>query len=94
MDEILKLKFVLSEKSASYLKENKYVFEVIDSVNKIEVKKYISKKYNVDILAVNSMNYLGKKRRRGRISGKDSDYKKVIVTLKDGQEIREFKDLF
>ncbi len=49
------------------------------------------KSSSVNVLAVNTVNVRGKTRnfaRRGvRTSGKQSDYKKAIVTIKAGQKI-------
>lgn len=94
MSEFNRLKFKLSEKSADAIKDNKYIFIVSKNLNKIYLKQYFKQKYSVDVTDVHTMNYKGKTRRRGRVSGSEADYKKVILTLKEGQEIKEFKQLF
>jgi large subunit ribosomal protein L23 len=95
MEEIIRLEPVLSEKSSLALnQDNKYTFLVPTNINKIFLKQYFKKKYNVDVTDINTMIYLGKARSRGRIKGKDSDYKKAIICIKEGQEIKEYKDLF
>jgi large subunit ribosomal protein L23 len=40
---------------------------------------------------VRVMNYLGKMRRMGRFSGRRSDWKKAIVTLKQGERIESLE---
>jgi large subunit ribosomal protein L23 len=37
------------------------------------------------------MNYGGKRKRLGRIIGKKSDWKKAVVTLKQGEKIEFFE---
>ena len=44
--------------------------------------------FKVKVTAVNTMNMPGKLRRRGAHAGYQSDWKKAIVTLKQGQEIK------
>jgi len=41
----------------------------------------------VDVVAVNTMHVRGKERRRGRTHGFQSNWKKAIVTLAEGQKI-------
>ncbi|MFA5879400.1 MAG: 50S ribosomal protein L23 [Candidatus Margulisiibacteriota bacterium] len=91
---INKLEYVISEKSASLANINKYVFITKKEINKIFLKQYFKMRFGVDVLKVNSTNYKGKKRTRGRIVGKDNSYKKVYVTLKPGQELKDLKDIY
>lgn len=68
-------------------KTNKYLFEVAPQANKQEVKAAIEELFKVKVDSVNTMNVLGKYRRiRGKI-GKKSDWKKALVTLKEGNKI-------
>lgn len=90
---ISKLEYVVSEKSANLANIDKYVFITKKEINKIFLKQYFKHRFGVDIVKVNSMNYKGKKRIRGRVIGRESSYKKVYVTLKPGQEIKEYKDI-
>ncbi|MBU1536327.1 50S ribosomal protein L23 [Myxococcota bacterium] len=76
--------------------EHKYAFQVTIAANKIQIKKAVEKLFNVEVKNVHTMNYLGKKvsRRvkRSRVEGKKSNWKKAIVTLKEGFDIDFFKD--
>ena len=72
----------LSEKAVHLNNINKYVFKVKLSANKVTVKKSVEKFYGVKVAFVNLIKVEGKLRRYGRTSGKTSDYKKAIVTLK------------
>ena len=76
-------KLHITEKTAILNENNCYVFLVDESTNKIEIKKYISKKYGVDVSKVNIAKKLGKKVRRGRVQGYTQTYKKAYVYTKD-----------
>ncbi|MFC1591513.1 50S ribosomal protein L23 [Thermodesulfobacteriota bacterium] len=83
---------IVTEKS-SLLKEeaNKVVFEVDRRANKIEIKYAVQRLFNVSVLDVRVMNYNGKKKRLGRTIGRKSDWKKAVVTLKQGDNIEFFE---
>lgn len=84
---------VITER-ASLLKEqgNKYVFRTVLNADKREIKHAIEEIFKVDVIKVNTSIMHGKKRRMGRFEGKRSDWKKAIVTLKEGQEIKTAGD--
>ena len=81
---------VVSEKSMGLLAENKYTFLVNPDANKIEIKHAVEKAFNVKVTDVKTISVKGKAKRVGRFVGKDSDKKKAIVTLKDGDKIEVF----
>ena len=72
--------------------ERKYAFQVISKANKIDIKNAVEKKFDVEVQKVATMNRLGKTidmtmksgGRTIRTSGKRSNWKKAIVTLKEG----------
>ena len=66
---------------------NQYAFVVDPDANKIEIKRAVELKYSVKVLEVNTMSVQGKVKRLGRFSGKRADWKKAIVTLKEGDRI-------
>jgi large subunit ribosomal protein L23 len=66
---------------------NQYAFVVDPDANKIEIKRAVEQKYSVKVLDVNTMSVRGKVKRLGRFSGKRADWKKAIVTLKEGDRI-------
>jgi large subunit ribosomal protein L23 len=79
----------LTEKS-SLLSEklNKYVFRVAPRANKIQIKAAIEKLFNKKVVAVNTCNYAGKKKRERTANfGRKAHWKKAIVTLKEGEKI-------
>ncbi len=71
--------------------QNKVVFKVHPDVNKIELKKAIERIFKVTVVKVATLNVLGKKRRAGLIHGKQADWKKAVVTLKEGDSIEYFE---
>ena len=76
---------------------NVFGFIVLPSANKIEIKKEIEAKYNVNVIAVNTMNYAGKRKSRytkaGVIKGRTKAFKKAIVTLKEGETIDFYSNI-
>lgn len=69
-------------------KLNKYVFRVAPRANKIQIKQAIEKLFNKKVVAVNTCNYAGKKKRERRADfGRKPHWKKAIVTLKEGDKI-------
>lgn len=77
----------LSEKTNQLSTAGRYVFIVDRKANKIEIKKAVEKVYDVHVANVNIVNTKGKFRAYGRTSGRTSDWKKAIVTLKAGEKI-------
>lgn len=76
-----------------FLKEegNKVVFRINKNTNKIELKNAIESIFNVSVENINTLNVKGKKKRLGRYEGKRPDWKKAIVTLKEGDTIEYFE---
>ncbi|MBI4378984.1 MAG: 50S ribosomal protein L23 [Nitrospinae bacterium] len=79
---------IITERS-TYLKDrdNKIVFEVNKNANKRDIKKAIERIFKVSVISVNTINMKGKVKRFGKVFGKRPDWKKAIVTLKDGDKI-------
>jgi len=84
---------VISEKSFVLADRDKYVFIVQKEANKIEITKAIETAFKVHVIKVNTYLIKGKVKRFGRITGKRSDYKKAIVSIKKGEKIEEFKGI-
>lgn len=70
---------------------NKVVFRIRKDANKIELKNAIESLFNVTVESVRTMNVKGKNKRLGQYQGKRSDWKKAIVTLKEGDTIEYFE---
>jgi len=67
--------------------DNKVLFRVAREANKIEIKKAVEEIFKVKVERVTTMNCKGKKKRLGRHEGKRPDWKKAIVTLKEGEKL-------
>lgn len=78
---------IRTEKSTIYEPSGKYLFLVNKSSNKTEIKKAVENIYKVKVKAVNTYINLGKMKRVRYQVGKTADFKRAIVTLKDGQKI-------
>jgi large subunit ribosomal protein L23 len=68
-------------------KDNKVLFKVSKNANKIEIKNAVESIFKVKVDAVTTMNCKGKKKRMGKYEGRRSDWKKAIVTLKEGEKL-------
>ena len=77
----------ITEKSTMASEQNQVVFNVAKKASKPEIKAAVEALFGVKVMAVNTLVRKGKiKRFRGTI-GRQSDVKKAIVTLADGQSI-------
>jgi len=83
---------LITEKS-NLLKEemNQIIFEVDKKANKIEIKEAVEKLFKVNVIKVHTINMQGKIKRLGRSQGKRPDWKKAIVTLKEGERVDFFE---
>ena len=96
MSKTLLLKPRVGEKSyGQSLTKNTYVFVVPNDANRTEVAAAVEAQFEVSVTDVNVLNVKGKAKRTvrkgGRQSaGRDSDFKKAYVTLKEGDSIAVF----
>ena len=90
---ILKRPIITEKITAQTDKLGKYAFEVIKNANKIEIKKAVERRFDVDVVNVRTMNVRGKMKRMGRFVGRTASWKKAIVTLKEGQTINFFENI-
>lgn len=83
---------IITEKSTSLKDEhNQVVFEVHLDANKSEIKKAVEKLFKVSVLNVHTQNRQGKRKRLGKTVGRRKNWKKAIVTLKEGQRVDFFE---
>jgi large subunit ribosomal protein L23 len=83
---------VITEKTSEMMAENKYTFKVDKRANKIEIKQAVENIFHVNVTHVRTMNVPGKLKKQGRTSGMTPQWKKAIVTLKDGQKLPIFDE--
>ena len=70
---------------------NQYAFEVDRKANKVEIQSAVELLFKVRVVRVRTSNVLGKMKRLGRKYGKRPDWKKAIVTLREGDRIDFFE---
>jgi len=83
-----------TEKSVDAAEKSRQItFRVMRDANKLEIKRAVEKVFSVAVAAVRVVNVKGKTRRFKNSQGRKSDWKKALVTLKDGHDINfaEFK---
>jgi len=82
---------IVTEKMTNLQDQRQYAFEVDPDANKIEIANAVEKKFNVRVESIRTMRCKGKWKeqltRRGRFSGRRADWKKAVVTLKEGDKI-------
>ncbi|OGP65111.1 MAG: 50S ribosomal protein L23 [Deltaproteobacteria bacterium RBG_13_53_10] len=83
---------LVTEKSTQQKETGRqYAFEVEKDANKVEIQRAVERLFKVKVEQVRTCNVLGKMKRLGRKSGKRPDWKKAIVTLKEGDRIDFFE---
>ena len=89
------LKPVITEKSMADMADKKYTFLVHTEANKTMIKEAVEKMFEgTKVASVNTMNSVGKKKRRGRAVGTTAKTKKAIVQLTaDSKDIEIFEEL-
>ncbi len=92
------IKPLVTEKMTELMeRENKYGFVVDYNTNKIEIAKAIEKKFEVNVISVNTIRYKGKTKtqftKKGRFTGKTPRFKKAIITIKEGQTLDLFEEV-
>lgn len=92
------IKPILTEKmTIQGEKLNRYGFIVDRRANKLQIRNAVEQQYNVVVTDVNTMNYLGKAKSRftkaGLLSGRANNFKKAIITLKDGDKIDFYSNI-
>jgi large subunit ribosomal protein L23 len=67
---------------------NQYTVVADPRANKTQIRQAVQDLFKVNVTKINTLNVRGKYRRqRTTQAGKASDWKKAIVTLKEGQKI-------
>jgi len=70
-------------------KYNQYTVVADRRATKIQIRKAVEELFKVKVTACNTLNVRGKLRRqRTKQEGRTSDWKKAIITLKDGDKIQ------
>ena len=86
----INLKPVINEKSMDGISTKRYTFKVAMDATKPEIAAAVEELFNVEVASVNTMIMKKKPKRMGYHYGYTSEWKKAIVTLKDGSKEIEF----
>jgi large subunit ribosomal protein L23 len=81
---------IITEKSYSLIAQNRYTFEVDKRAKKPEIADAVEEIFHVTVTNVNTMRVPGKSRRLRYSQGMTRAWKKAVVTLKEGDSIKEF----
>ncbi|MEO1671287.1 MAG: 50S ribosomal protein L23 [Cyanobacteria bacterium J06631_2] len=87
------LKPIITEKGTIQMELGKYVFDVLPKATKPDIRAAIESLFDVTVVKVNTLKLPRKKRRVGRFEGYKAQYKRAIVTLKEGDSIALFPDV-
>jgi large subunit ribosomal protein L23 len=89
------LRPVISEKSMDATQAHKYTFAVHDDANKLQIKQAVEELFKVKVLGVNVSTTKAKEksrnRRRGRVQGYTSPWRKAVVTVRPTDKIEFFE---
>jgi len=89
--DIIKRPLITEKTSIQKDVSNQLSFEVDRRANRVEIKKAIEGIFNVNVASVRTMQVKGKKKQRGRITGRRKNWKKAIVKLMPGEHIDFFE---
>ncbi len=78
---------VITEKATAASEQNKVVFKVRKNATKPQIKAAVEKLFQVKVESVNTLIRMGKVKRFKGTIGRQSDVKRAIVTLAEGQTI-------
>jgi len=89
------LKRPLLTEKATIARETRreYAFEVAREANKIQIKEAVESRFGVKVQDVRTISVPGKRRRMGAHSGTRPDWKKALVTLREGQTIELYEQM-
>ena len=76
-----------TEKGAVMQPDRKYLFQVAKSSTKAEIRRAVEDIYKVKVQDVNTSVVPGKRKRVRHQIGYTTDWKKALVTLKEGHTI-------
>jgi large subunit ribosomal protein L23 len=86
--EVIKSVRITEKGTTQSAKFNQYTVVADRRANKVQIRQAVQELFKVKVTRVNTVNVEGKARRQNTARpGKDSDWKKAIVTLKEGDKI-------
>ncbi len=92
VEDVIKRPLYLTEKGSKLREEeDKYTFEVDLDANKVQIKDAVETLFKVTVDDVHTLVMRGHMRRMGRTYAKTRNWKKAIVTVRDGDTIDFFE---
>ncbi len=91
IQEIVKRPLITEKAERNREAHRHYAFEVHREATKIQVKQAVEKLFSVHVTGVHTSVARGKNKRVGRSFGRRPNWKKAIVTLKEGETIALFE---
>ena len=91
--EIIRRPIITERSTALQGMRNQYVCEVDRGSNKHEIARAVKLLFDVTVLNFRTLRVKGKPKRLGVFSGRRPDWKKAIVTLKEGDRIEVFEEV-
>ena len=92
VEDIIKRPLYLTEKGAKLREDqNKYTFEVDLEANTLQIKDAVETLFKVTVDDVHTLVMRGHMRRMGRTYAKTRNWKKAIVTVREGDSIDFFE---
>ncbi len=91
-EQIIKRPIALTEKAARLRESHQVVFEVDRRANKIQIREAVEAMFDVKVTDVNTLVQRGKPKRLGRRMLKRPNWKKAVVTLREGDDIQFFDE--
>ena len=83
---------LITDKATRLLENNKYSFLVVRDADKITIKHAIEYLFNVKVVKVNTCRLPRRQKRVGKYIGWKPQYKKTIVSLREGDLINLFTE--
>jgi len=90
-DQVILSPLVTEKSTIVTEKANQVVFRVRREAGKDKIRTAIEELFKVTVVSINTANFMGKTRRRGKSVGRQRSWKKAYVTLKEGDRIEFFE---
>ena len=91
IQDVVKRPLITEKAEQNRAANRQYAFEVHREATKVQVKQAVEKQFAVHVTAVRTLVARGKTKRVGRNIGRRSNWKKAVVTLKEGETIALFE---
>ena len=86
------VKPLLTEKITGLQEQaNRVAFVVKKNATRVDIRHAVESALKVKVKTVNVMNVMGKTKRQGRFVGKRADWKKAIITLREGEKLELYE---